>query len=106
MRLTSWEKKGLSWGDSTELTRLQTCIKSMKDKNIKLVNVIQVMLVRRILACQRRGIQSAGVRLGRTPDAPEALRYDAQRRMEGVVQGLRSTSSNIRGPRASRRTGS
>ena len=54
MRLTSWEKKGLSWGDSTELTGLQTCIKSMKDKNIKLVNVIQVMLVHRILPCQRR----------------------------------------------------
>ena len=54
MRLTSWERKGLSWGDSTELTGLQTCIKSMKDKNIKLVNVIQVMLVRRILPCQRR----------------------------------------------------
>ena len=54
MRLTSWEKKGLSWGESTELTELQTCIKSMKDKNIKLVNVIQVMLVRRILPCQRR----------------------------------------------------
>ena len=54
MRLTSWEKKGLSWGESTELTGLQTCIKSMKDKNIKLVNVIQVMLVRRILPCQRR----------------------------------------------------
>ena len=26
----------------------------MKDKNIKLVNVVQVMLVRRILPCQRR----------------------------------------------------
>mgnify|MGYP005824795751 CR=1 FL=1 len=26
----------------------------MKDKNIKLVNVIQVMLIRRILPCQRR----------------------------------------------------
>ena len=26
----------------------------MKDKNIKLVNVIQVMLIHRILACQRR----------------------------------------------------
>ena len=54
MRLTSWEKKGLSWGDSTEMARLETCVKSMKDKNIKLVNVIQVMLVRRILPCQRR----------------------------------------------------
>ena len=43
MRLTSWEKKVLAWGD-----------KNMKDKNIKLVNVIQVMLVRRILPCQQQ----------------------------------------------------
>ena len=56
MRLTSWERKGLSWGDSTELTGLQSCNKSMKDKNIKLVNMIQVMLVRRILPCQRRAV--------------------------------------------------
>ena len=54
MRPTSWEKKGLAWGEPTELTGLQTCLKIMKDKNIKLVNVIQVMLVCRILPCQRR----------------------------------------------------
>ena len=54
MQLTSWEKQGLAWGEPTELTGLQNCIKSMKDKNIKLVNVIQVMLVRRILPCQQR----------------------------------------------------
>ena len=40
MRLTSWEQKGLLWGESTELTVLINCIKGMKDKNIKLVNVI------------------------------------------------------------------
>ena len=54
MRLTSWEQKGLSWGESTELNGLQNFIKGMKDKNIKLVNMIQVMPVRRILPCQRR----------------------------------------------------
>ena len=54
MRLTSWEQKGLSWGEPTELTGLINCIKGMKDKNIKLVNMIQVMLVCRILPCQRR----------------------------------------------------
>ena len=46
MRLTSWEKKSLAWGEPTELTGLQNCIKSMMDKKIKLVNMIQVMLVR------------------------------------------------------------
>ena len=54
MRLTSWEKMGLAWGEPTKLTGLQNCLKSMKDKKIKLVNVVQVMLVRRILPCQRR----------------------------------------------------
>ena len=54
MRLTSWLEKGLDWASSDELTALQTRIKSMVDKNIKLVNVIQVMLFRRILPCQSR----------------------------------------------------
>ena len=54
MQLTSWEKKGLAWGEPTELTRLETCIRSMRDKKIKLVNMVQAMLIRRILPCQRR----------------------------------------------------
>ena len=44
MRLTSWLEKGLDWTSSNEVSALQTRIKSMVDKNIKLVNVIQVML--------------------------------------------------------------
>ena len=54
MRLTSWIEKGPNWSSSDELIALQTRIQSMVDKNIKLVNVIQVMLVRRILPCQSR----------------------------------------------------
>ena len=54
MRLTSWKEKGLSWGSSVELAGLQTCVKNMMSKKIKLVNVVQVMLFRRILPCQRR----------------------------------------------------
>ena len=54
MRLTSWKKKGLAWGASAELTGLQNFVKNMITKNIKLVNVVQVMLFRRILPCQRR----------------------------------------------------
>ena len=45
MRLTSWEKKGLAWGEPAKLKGLQKCIKSMMDKKIKLVNVVQVMLI-------------------------------------------------------------
>ena len=54
MRLTSWKEKGLAWGSSVELTGLQTCVQNMIGKKIKLVNVVQVMLIRRILSCQRR----------------------------------------------------
>ena len=54
MWLTSWPEKGLDWSLSDKLTMLQALIKSMGDKNIKLVNVVQVMLVRWILPCQRR----------------------------------------------------
>ena len=58
MRLTSWLEQGLDWASSDELTPLQTRIKSMVDKNVQLANVIQVMLVRRILPCQRRTCHS------------------------------------------------
>ena len=40
MQLTSWKEKGLAWGSSVELTGLQTCIKNMIGKKIKLVNVV------------------------------------------------------------------
>ena len=50
----SWKETGLSWGDEKEVTRLQTCIQSLVNKPIRLVNVIQVMLVCRILPCQQR----------------------------------------------------
>ena len=53
-QLTSWQEKGLSWGSSGELTGLQTCIQNMVNKKLKLVNVVQVMLHRRILPFQQR----------------------------------------------------
>ena len=35
VRLTSWKKKGLTWGASAELTGLQNCVKNMTTKKIK-----------------------------------------------------------------------
>ena len=40
MRLTSWQAKDLDWASLDKLVALQMRIKSMVDKNIKLVNVI------------------------------------------------------------------
>ena len=42
------------WGDKEEVTGLQKCLQSLVNKQLKLVNVVQVMLVRRILPCQER----------------------------------------------------
>ena len=52
--LTSWKETGLSWGKKGELTGLQTCVQTLVDRNLKLLNVVQVMLIRRILPCQQR----------------------------------------------------
>ena len=53
-RLTSWKETGLSWGKKGELTGLQTCVQTLVNKKLKLVNVVQVMLNRLILPCQQR----------------------------------------------------
>ena len=54
MQLTSWKEKGLSWGDSEELIGLQSCVKNLVNKKLKLINVVQVMVIHRILPCQQR----------------------------------------------------
>ena len=59
MRLTSWQEKGLSWGSSGGLNGLQTCIQNMGNKKLKLVNVVQVMLIRRILRANN-GLSTCG----------------------------------------------
>ena len=53
-RLTSWKETGLSWGSLEEVTVLQTCVQDLVNKKVKLVNVVQAMLFRQILPCQRR----------------------------------------------------
>ena len=52
--LTSWKETGLSWGEKGEVTGLQTCIQTLVDKKLKLVNIVQVLLIRLILSCQHR----------------------------------------------------
>ena len=44
----------MSWGSSMELDGLQKCIQNMASKKLKLVNIVQVMLFRRILSCPQR----------------------------------------------------
>src|SRR4051812_9776945 len=48
------EGDGPIMGEKGELTGLQTCVQSLVNKKLKLVNVVPVMLIRRILPCQQR----------------------------------------------------
>ena len=52
LRLTSWPKKGLNWSSSDELSLLQTRVQSVAYKDVKLVDIVQVMLVRLVLPCR------------------------------------------------------
>ena len=48
------EGEGPVLGSSMELDGLQKCIRNMIGKKLKLVNIVQVMLFRRIIPCQQR----------------------------------------------------
>ena len=54
LRLTSRSKKSPNWSSSDELSLLQARVQSVVDKDVKLVDVVQVMLVRLVLPCQRQ----------------------------------------------------
>ena len=53
MRLTSWNVKGLNWGSHTEVLALQTRITNVMGKNVRLTDMVQIMLFCHILPCQR-----------------------------------------------------
>ena len=40
MQLTSWKEKGLLWGSLEELTGLQSCLQTLVNNKLRLVNVI------------------------------------------------------------------
>ena len=98
MRLSSWVEKSPNWCSPDELIALQTRIQSMVDKNVKLVNVIQVMLVRRILPCQKPKLPAMEVQSEEAPYPEEALRDYSQRCLEVALQGQRDTASHGFGP--------
>ena len=53
-QLASWINKGLDWGSLNEVQILQSRIQDLIKKDIGLIKIIQVMLLCRVLPCQRR----------------------------------------------------
>ena len=56
-QLASWVNKGLDWGPVNDVPTLQSRIRDLLQRDINLVKVMQVMLVRRVLPCKRRPLR-------------------------------------------------
>ena len=55
-RLASWVNKGLDWGLSKDVPLLQGRIRDLLERDLNLVKVTQVMLIRRTLPGKRRSL--------------------------------------------------
>ena len=53
-RLASWTTKALDWGCVAHTKSLQKCIDNIIETDMKLVDVLQIMLHRRLPPCQER----------------------------------------------------
>ena len=53
----SWVNQGLNWGPSKDVPLLQGRIRDLQAREIDLVVVMQVMLIRRLLPCKRRPLR-------------------------------------------------
>ena len=51
-RLASWVNKGLDWGPVNDVPILQSRIRDLLERDISLVMVVQVMLVRQVQPCK------------------------------------------------------
>ena len=53
-QLASWANVGLNWGPANDVPMLQSRILELLERDISLVSIIQVMLVKRMLSCKHR----------------------------------------------------
>ena len=81
-QLASWINKGLDWGSLDEVQILQSRIRDLIKKDIDLVKVIQVMLVRRVLPCQRRPLRMWEF----NPEGPRTIQCLFGTMLEGMYE--------------------
>ena len=56
-RLMSWVNQGLNWGPSKDVPLLQGRIRDLQTREVDMVVVMQVMLIRRLPPCKRRPLR-------------------------------------------------
>lgn len=81
-QLASWINKGLDWGSLTEVQILQRRIRDLIEKDTSLIKVIQVMLVRRVLPCQRRPLCMWEF----NPEGPQTIQHFFSTTLEGMYK--------------------
>ena len=70
-QLASWVNKGLNWGPSKDVPLLQGRIRDLLERDINLIIVAQVMLIRRMLPCKRRPLRLWEF----NPEGPRVLQH-------------------------------
>src|SRR4051812_20548177 len=70
-QLASWVNKGMVWGPPKDVPLLQGRIRDLLERDISLVVVMQVMLIRRVLPCKRRPLRLWEF----NPEGPRALQH-------------------------------
>ena len=70
-RLASWVNKGLDWGPAKDVPLLQGRTRDLLERDISLVVVTQVMLIRHLLPYKRRPLRLWEF----NPEGPRALQH-------------------------------
>ena len=81
-QLASWANVGLDWGPANDVPTLQSRIRELLERDIDLVKIIQVMLVRRILLCKHRPLRMWEF----NPEGPRTIQHFFGMTLEGMYK--------------------
>ena len=81
-QLASETDVGLNWGPAGDVPVLQNRIRELLERDINLVSIMQVMLIRRILPCQRRPLRMWEF----NPEGPRTVKNFFVLKLEGMCK--------------------
>ena len=81
-QLASWTDVGWNWGPASDVPILQSRMRELLEKDINLVSIIQVMLIRRMLPCKRRPLWMWEF----NPEGPRTIKHFFGLKLEGMCK--------------------
>ena len=78
----SWTDVGRNWGPAGDVPVLQNRIRELLERDINLVSIIQVMLIRRMLPCQRRPLRMWEF----NPEGPRTVKHFFGLKLKGMCK--------------------